>query len=388
MERDRNLEIKVGLFVMGGIALLVTAIVLLGSEQNLFERNYTLHGSFSDISGLREGAAVRLAGMDVGLVQAIEFPPDLDKKEVHVHMRLASRFQDRVRGDTLATIQTQGILGDKYIALDLGSADRGKLEDGAWLETRDPQDLMSGLDDIKQNVLEISIKINAMLGSDDGKGAGKSITGMLASLKNITAEIERGDGLIHQLIYDGKAGGDVRDMLTNIADATKKLDAVMGEIKSGDGTLHKLVYEDQISSLVANVDGLVTEVKEGDGTLHKLFYDDQISELVASLQKAVDGINVVITDVQEGDGMLNTLVYGEGTENLLANLTQASADIQVIIQEVKEGKGTLGALIVDPTVYEDVKTLLGGAKRNRIIKAYVRDTIRKNERGEGLSDGQ
>ncbi len=209
MERDRSLEIKVGLFVLGGIALLVTTIVLLGSEQNLFERNYTLHASFSDISGLREGAAVRLAGMDVGLVQSIEFPADLDKKEVHVHMRLASRFEDRIRGDTEATIQTQGILGDKYIALDLGSADRGKLEDGAWLETRDPRDLLAGIEDIKQNILEITIKINDMLGSEEGQGAGRSITGRLASLKTSAAEIERGDGLAHQLIYDEKSGRDV-----------------------------------------------------------------------------------------------------------------------------------------------------------------------------------
>ena len=358
MERDRNLEIKVGLFVLGGIALLVTTIVLLGSEQNLFERNYTLHASFSDISGLREGASVRLAGMDVGLVQRIEFPFDLDKKEVHVHMRLAERFQDRVRGDTMATIQTQGILGDKYIALDLGSSERGKLEDGAWLETRDPEDLLAGVDEIKQNILEITIKINRMLGSESGQDAGRSITGMLTSLKNVAAEVERGDGLAHQLIYNEKAGRDVKRMLANIADVT------------------------------ANLDDIVTDIKEGDGTIHKLVYEDQISGLVGSLEKAGEGINVVITDIREGDGMLNTLVYGEGTENLLANLTKASADIQTIIAEVKDGNGTLGALIADPTVYEDVKTLLGGAKRNKILKAYVRDTIRKNERQEGLSDGQ
>lgn len=358
MERDRNVEIKVGLFVMGGIALLVTTIVLLGSEQNLFERNYTLHASFSDISGLREGAAVRLAGMDVGLVQRIEFPLDLEKKEVHIHMRVAERFQSRVRGDSVATIQTQGVLGDKYIALALGTAGRGMLEDGAWLETRDPEDLLAGIDDIKANILEITIKINNLLGSESGQDAGRSISGMLASLKNIAAEIERGDGLAHQLIYDEKAGRDVKRMLDNIADATK------------------------------NLDGVITDIKEGDGTLHKLVYDDQISGLVASLEKAGEGINVVIGDIREGDGMLNTLVYGEGTENLLANLTKASADIATIIEEVKEGNGTLGALIADPTVYEDVKTLLGGAQRNKIIKAYVRDTIRKNERQEGLSDGQ
>lgn len=357
MERDRNLEIKVGFFVMMGLSLLVVTVVILGSEQNLFERNYTLHGSFSDISGLREGASVRLAGMDVGLVATIEFPLDLDKKEVHVHMRVAERFRDRIRGDTLATIQTQGVLGDKYIALDLGSADRAALEDGSWLETRDPQDLLAGIDDIKQNILEITEKINIMLGSESGQDAGASIRGILTSFKNVAAEIERGDGIVHELIYDKKAGRDMKRMVANI------------------------------STVMASINGLVGDIKEGDGTIHKLIYDDQISGLVAALETAVEGINVVIRDIKEGDGVLNTLVYGEGTENLLNNLTEASADIQIIIAGIKNGDGTLGALLADPTVYEDVKTLLGGAKRNKILKAYVRDTIRKNERQEGLSDG-
>ena len=237
MERDRNLEIKVGFFVMMGLSLLVVTVVILGSEQNLFERNYTLHGSFSDISGLREGASVRLAGMDVGLVATIEFPLDLDKKEVHVHMRVAERFRDRIRGDTLATIQTQGVLGDKYIALDLGSADRAALEDGSWLETRDPQDLLAGIDDIKQNILEITEKINIMLGSESGQDAGASIRGILTSFKNVAAEIERGDGIVHELIYDKKAGRDMKRMVANISTVMASINGLVGDIKEGDGVL-------------------------------------------------------------------------------------------------------------------------------------------------------
>ena len=88
----------------------------------------------------------------------------------------------------------------------------------------------------------------------------------------------------------------------------------------------------------------------------------------------------------EGDGVVHSLLYGDEGKNLIDNLTAASADIRTMMTEIGEGKGTLGALIKDPSVYEDVKGFLGGAKRNKVLKSYVRDTIRKNERSEGLSE--
>ena len=121
MERDRSLEIKVGLFVGMGLVLGLATLLLLGSEQNLFERNYPIQASFQDISGMRTGAAVRLAGMDVGLVTQINFSRDLGDKRVELLMRVAERYRERIRKDTIASIKTQGVLGDKYISLSLGS---------------------------------------------------------------------------------------------------------------------------------------------------------------------------------------------------------------------------------------------------------------------------
>jgi phospholipid/cholesterol/gamma-HCH transport system substrate-binding protein len=91
--------------------------------------------------------------------------------------------------------------------------------------------------------------------------------------------------------------------------------------------------------------------------------------------------------VKEGDGVIHSLLYEDEGKNLIDNLTVASSDIRAMVDEIEQGKGTLGAFIKDPSVYEDVKSFLGGAKRNKILKSYVRDTIRKNERSEGLSEG-
>jgi len=356
MERDRGLEIKVGLFVIAGIAIFVGVILTLGSEDNMFEENYVLHASFSDISGMREGASVRLAGLDVGVVTTIEFPPDVGEKQVFVHMRVARRFQARIRKDTIARISTQGVLGDKYISLNLGSSSEPEHNYDAWLESEDPKDLLAGVEEIKLRILSITQSIDEMLKGEEGATAVASLAQIIESVRDVLLEVEEGRGLIHTLVYDKGISLKLKSALASV------------------------------DEVAADVAVLTEEIKTGDGTIHALIYDDQLSGVIASLETTVDDIDAVIVAIKDGDGTLHSLIYTEEGKNLIANLTDASADIAAMTADIKDGHGTLGALLQDPTVYEDLKTLLGGAKRNKILRSYVRETIRKNERSEGLSD--
>lgn len=358
MERDPKLELKVGIFVVMGISILAATFIVLGSEQNLFERNYRLHARFTDISGLRAGAAVRLSGMDVGIVQGIEFPEDLDARQVVVHMRIAERFQERIRGDSVASIQSQGLLGDKFVSVSLGAADRPLLEDGSWVDATDPKELMSYLDDvgpILANIKSITHQIDVLLKGEDGERAGKSIADMLASIKRTIVEIETGDGIAHKLIYDKEAGANLASTLASLKEAT------------------------------ASIAGVVEEVRSGDGGLHDLVYGDKVTRLLASLEGAAGKIDGLVGEIQTGSGVLHDLVYSDGGKSLLANLTDTSADIKDVIAGVKRGEGTLGGLLVDPTIYQDVKSLLGKAQRNQVLKAFVRENLRRNEDAHGVT---
>jgi len=359
MEQERRLDLKVGLFVVFCLALLVASLLVLGGEQNLFERNYRLQANFHDIAGLRTGAAVRLAGLDVGLVTAITFPVDLKDREVYVRIKVAERFQQRIREDSVATIEGQGLLGDKFVSLSLGSPSVTVLQDGDLVRSVDPVELTSYLDDvpgIMKNVNSISEQIDKMLKGEDGERAGQSISQMLTSLRNILAEVEDGKGVIHELVYDKKSGRDLRLAIASIQDSTDDLAAIMRDVREGDGALHALIYE------------------------------DKVSRLLGSLQSTVDNIDVVVLEIRTGNGLIHDLVYTDEGQSLLANLTDASADIKEVVSGIKRGEGTLGGLVADPTLYQDLKSLLGKAERSKILKAYVRDNIRRNEREEGLPE--
>ena len=82
------------------------------------------------------------------------------------------------------------------------------------------------------------------------------------------------------------------------------------------------------------------------------------------------------------DGVAHALLYGDDdSQHVMKNVNAMSDDMAAIIHDVRQGKGTLGALLVDPSVYEDVKSLVGNVERNDVLRALVRYSIKADEQG-------
>ncbi len=98
--------------------------------------------------------------------------------------------------------------------------------------------------------------------------------------------------------------------------------------------------------------------------------------------RILDNADMIVTEIKEGDGTLHSLVYGdtEGGENTMESLDNSAERLDSILKKIDSGEGTLGALVNDPTLYEDLKTLMGGAKRSRVIKAVVDLSIKKGKK--------
>ena len=118
------LQLRVGAFVLASLLVFVGLVYMLGRSAGLFERQYRLVASFGQIGGLIQGATVRLAGVPVGRVGAIRLPESGSSK-VQVDLLIARRVQDRIRADSVARIETLGLLGDKIIDVSLGGPARG-----------------------------------------------------------------------------------------------------------------------------------------------------------------------------------------------------------------------------------------------------------------------
>ena len=85
--------------------------------------------------------------------------------------------------------------------------------------------------------------------------------------------------------------------------------------------------------------------------------------------------------IREGNGLAHALLYGDSSsQHVMTNINAMSDDLRAIVSGVREGKGTIGALLVDPTIYEDVKALVGNVERNDVLRSLVRYSIKADER--------
>src|SRR5213078_4930031 len=107
-QRELAVKFRVGVFVLVALAAFLGMVYALGARARLFEAHYTIHADFTEVAGLTEGATVRLAGVQIGRVTDVRLPGEPGGK-VRVDLTIARRYADRIRRDSIARIETQGL---------------------------------------------------------------------------------------------------------------------------------------------------------------------------------------------------------------------------------------------------------------------------------------
>ncbi len=284
-------EFRVGMFVTAGLVLVMMIIFMIGGEHQFFQRDYTLYSNFEDIAGLRVGATVQLAGLKVGFVDGIRLSNDKGTKLITVKMKVRRRYQDRIREDSDASIETQGLLGDKYIYLTMGGEDKPILKDGAFITAKKTVSLFAMAEkagSIIDNIDAAAKSFRDVMETFKGDKGESDLKAIVASVRKITEQAEKGKGLMHSLFFDPegekvvaqlsramKAVGDVAgqaegegasSIVANMRSASADLKLLMASIRRGEGTLGKLITDpalyDDLRALVgrANRNALLRSV--------------------------------------------------------------------------------------------------------------------------------
>lgn len=174
--------------MLATLALLAAGVFLVGRQESRFGSNYRVRSEFDTVTGLSEGADVRVGGIRKGRVRSIQLPGRPDGK-VTVTMDLAKETQSIVKRDSVASIQSEGLLGDKYVEISFGSVESERLRGGETIESEPPFD-----------VSDLFHKANQIL--DTSQGALESIQGTTDNLNMITAKINTGQGTVGKLVND------------------------------------------------------------------------------------------------------------------------------------------------------------------------------------------
>ncbi|MCC6807641.1 MAG: MCE family protein [Deltaproteobacteria bacterium] len=351
---------RVIVFLVISLAVLGLSIAMLGRSHNLFSKKVTLSTTYDNVSGLQVGAPVHLAGVNVGMVRKIEFFIDKDgKKRVKVELAVEKSALEHIRDDSVAELSSKGLLGDMLINITIGSVEAEPLKDGDFI----PPQPAIGLSHVVVAVEQAIARVSNLTTQLD-KSVRETLTPQLSqdlgrimhATANLTEKIERGDGLIHALVYDKQMTADASQLIAEARQTVTKINTSVGHIEA-----------------------VLNQVENGDNMIHTLIYDKEGSKLAKDLARAAKELATTVEEIRTGNGMLHSLIYEKDRTNLVQDLAQAAKIIRGVIEEMNQGKGTLGGILKDPTIYQDLKTVLGNIKRNIILKSVIRMTIENDD---------
>jgi len=379
-------KFRVGVFVLMSLLAGLGMVYALGARARLFESRYTVHADFTEVGGLNEGATVRLAGVQIGRVKRVNLPPEPGGK-VRVDLSIATRFSNRVRKNSVARVETQGLLGDRIVELSVGTTEAPPTKDGDVVLARDPTDFSKIVSQGAETVKNVADLAESLRGTADSLKQSKLIedaSATLASARKVTdqvgrivTEVEKGRGWAHALIYDEPVA--LRKMNDVIASTQRLLDRV----ERGEGAAGVLTSDASTASarrFVAAMDKLARMSEQpgsaDEGLVPALLFDPKYKNVLEDLKVVAHNFRDVSDRLVGGKGTLGGLIKDEPAD---ASIRQASRDLQAalanlreITAKINEGEGTLGALIADPTVYERLVSILDGAQRSFLLRGLLK----------------
>ena len=203
-KREVAVKFRVGIFVLVALLTFLGAVYALGARARLFEARYTIHADFTEVGGLVEGATVRLAGVQIGRVSAVNLPPQPGGK-VQVDLTIARRFSDRIRKNSVARIETQVLLGDRIVEITVGDPSAPAVAPGEVLASRDPADFGRIMASGAETAKNVAALADALRETADQINKSKMIESAAATvnkLGRVVDQVEQGRGWAHTLLYE------------------------------------------------------------------------------------------------------------------------------------------------------------------------------------------
>ena len=354
-QRERRTIVRAGVFVALTLALLALVVLLIGKANRVFDRQVSYHMYFENVEGLKTDSPVWVGGLEVGRVSGIDFLSDVEDPRIDVKIELARRFSNRVRADSVARITGRGVLGDKAIDISMGSSKTPVIPPGGEIQIGSSGELTTLLKnggEVLENAVAITKDLRRTVAAYSDPTLKDDVAATLASFRSIFGRVEKGPGAAHALIYDKQTAEDTQALVARLGSVATRVDHAVNQ-----------------------VDALLEAARTGQGALHALFYDPEGGKAVDELGQAASELGTLIHDARTSkDGAIHQLVYGDSS-HLFANLGGVAEDLKAITGTIRSGEGTLGALVNDPSVYDDLRTILGNLKRNRILRELVRMTV-------------
>ena len=342
MPRTRSLawsELKIGIVSLFAIGIAALLIFMVSGEGGFFWQRYSIKTVFSDIEGLKEGAPVRVAGVEVGSVKKMDFIGD----KVEVIMEVGKDQQSRITNRSAASLGSVSLLGEA--AVDITPDSQGTpIPEWGYVRSGPPPGSLATAAEAATRSLE---QTNALLEEvRQGRGTlGKLVTDdtlyqqlndFVASAEAVTRGINGGRGTLGRLATNPAAARSLEQSLEN-------LQMVTARIRNGEGSLGQLLNNDTLSKSVTsatnNLDAITGRINKGEGTAGKLVTD---AELYNRLNSTADRFDKLAASLNQGEGTAGQLLHDK---QLYENMNSTVTELRDLLKEIK----------ADPKKYLNVK---------------------------------
>lgn len=338
-------QLRVGLTVLIALITLMVLIFMMSGTGGWFTSKISIRSYFDNAGGLREGAPVRLAGVDIGNVTGVRIVNGKPLTPVEVTMKVNTKYKFNLRKDSVTLLSTAGILGETYVDVDSSSAKGPETTDGDTLAARNQPDI--------QDVVRAS------------QGTLQNMDSLLKRVDRIIAFIESGQGSIGKVIYSPA-------LYDQINATVAEFKGLVDDIQSGKGSLGPLLTSDEaykkVLAAVDKVNLLVDDLQAGKGSAGKLLKDP---ELYDNANKTIANVRQLTDDINAGKGALGKMTHDQ---EFAAHLQTLMTNLATLSERLDKGEGTAGMLFKDPALYNNSNQML--VETRELVKS-IRENPKK-----------
>jgi phospholipid/cholesterol/gamma-HCH transport system substrate-binding protein len=288
-------QVKLGAFVLGGLALFLVVVFFIGSENNIFSKTFSISAEFKNVEGLKEGDNVWLSGVKIGTVSDVKIAA---QGKVLVKLTLKDKQSDFIRRDATASIGSDGLVGSKIVVIRPGTAPES-IEPNDTINATSPTDT--------QDLINIA------------KDVGENTRSLTSDLSLIAKRINDGRGIVGELLNDGQLAIELRQAVSNLnatgnntAMASAELHKLLYEMRNGTGLMPTLISDTTYASSLKNALSNIEKVSANAEVV-----SNNLQTLAGKLNDDDNAVGVLLSDKATADQLRQTITNAEQATNKL-----------------------------------------------------------------------
>lgn len=275
MEQNKSRYIKLGLFIVAGMAVFVFALFYVGSKENLFTKTIELYAIFPSVSGLTQGNSVQLAGIKVGSVESIEI---IGTDKVKVSLVVESKVQEFIKKDSRATINSDGLVGNKVLVISTGTESSPPVEEDDTLIALKPIEIGDILNNLNESTKDAQKIVN--------------------DIAQISDKVNKGEGTLGKLVNNSQLYDNLDSLMHAFSNATSNVD--------------------QILYKASNVLSIVTsDIEKLSGSIDTISFN--IAEITTKINSSQSLVGTLLTDT----------AFANNIKAVMHNANQTTANLEL-----------------------------------------------------------